>query len=191
MAGRELVHGDRSSGCKRAAGLDRPHQEVAIGRRMQLRRMLPPADALRDVAAVCERGRREEVRRGSRGIFEDAGRVVVHRSRRAMADGAAHDEVRVARRDHFRHSQQVGRAPDVVVPEIGDVAAAGATNAFVVGIRLPSRVLREIGPVHGIAEVRLQQLAGVVGAAVADHDDLVVSIRLRQHRAHGRDDPAR
>ena len=74
--------------------------------------------------------------------------------------------------------QPVGRGGRVVV-DVGDVLAAGLPPAEVAGARQADPRLRQVPQARRPREAAVDQLAGAVGRAVVDHQDLVEVRRQR------------
>ena len=164
-------------------------QEIAVRGRAQFARLSPGSDAVDDVAAMRDGRRREEFARRDAWIVEPPGDLVEPRSGRPVVDGAAHREIRIVRLDDAGQSLEMVRRPHVVVPEVGDVRSARQADALVVRGRLPARVPREVRPAHRVAEMRCENVAGGVRAAVAHDDDLVGAAGLTQRGFDRGDDP--
>src|SRR5580704_15737150 len=74
--------------------------------------------------------------------------------------------------------------------DIGNPAAPGGANSFVVGKALAAGIVPQITPTHAFGRKRSHDRFSLVRAAVADDDQFKVTVCLRQDRLDGWPDVA-
>ena len=156
--------------------------EDHIDRRIELRRVLPPVRQT-ELARMGKGRGRHEITRGvdaGRKQARDAARAA---ARRSVQRHDAGDDVGIGLARGAQDRREMGRIPDVVMAEIGDKARPRRLQPVIVDGPLRAMVAREIVPADArVAEIPHHLLA-VVGAAIADHENLEVLHGLEQDGA--------
>ena len=156
--------------------------ELPVGRLHDRPVVAPPADGLDGGSAVEDARRRlpRLVRVGPepREDPEPAPRRPERQDRRHREPGGRPLERRY-------QVDEMGRKPQVVVTEIGDVLSPGELEAPVVRRGLAAAVPREVLPAHTRVGEPSNGRLGVVGARVADDDHLERGVGLSQRRRYG------
>src|SRR5665213_995243 len=75
--------------------------------------------------------------------------------------------------------------PDIVVAKVSDIPAASQPQPCIVRRGLMSGILRQIMPADAGIAKGLNDRFGVVGTAVADHEDLEILFRLPKDTMDG------
>jgi hypothetical protein len=162
-------------------------QKIGVDRRPDRAPVPPAADGLRGAARMRKTRRREEMLELRLVIVEQPKHEPVPGARRRMAHAARYGEV-VSPAEHVSQPLEMVPGPQIIVAQIGDMFARRMLDAGIVGEGLRAAPLCKIDPPDLVAEERPQHRLGVVGAAIADDQQLEILKGLRQDGMDRRQD---